>query len=194
MRDVSYRFPHEVSDTLVNSGCVPRGAADTHHSPRVPRCPTARRHLDSARPRASSHSSGPPPRAPDERIRAAPQAQWTCLPPPETSASGFTLFPRERASQRRHFPPGESGLFPPSVENLAAPRPAVGDNERDQQERRLPFRGHPGPRPLTSAPQEVGAAPELWAGGQPGLGLLARRPIRSVRAGGLRRDRPRDAG
>lgn len=152
-------------------------------------------HLNSARPRASSHSQRPfAPRS--RRAHSSGHTGPVTMFPSSRNVRFQALrsFPEKEHPSGDIFPLGERGLFPPSVENLAAPRPGVGDREGDQQERRLPFRGHPGPRPLPSAPQRVRAAPELWDRGQAGLGLLARRPINSVRAGGLRRDRPREAG
>lgn len=194
-----------------------RGASKTHRAPppsRFPgwltalsgltgssclseQAPAVRQDADPPpqhRPRATGPSS---PALHPERIRAPTRAQGKRVILPETSASRFYTL-SQTASRRRHSPaPPPPGGARPAPRKCGEP----GDTETrcggqgwegGRQERRLPFRGHPEPRPLTSASQVVTASQNFGPEARPGR-ARSRDDQSGLGAGGLRRDRPREA-
>lgn len=155
-------------------------------------CPTGCRppHLSTARePRAlrpprSIRSAFERPHAPRENVSLS---QKRPLP-------GFTLFPRQHPGGDIPHPPGGARPAPRKCGEPGDTETRCGGQgwEGGRQERRLPFRGHPEPRPLTSASQVVTASQNFGPEARPGR-ARSRDDQSGLGAGGLRRDRPREA-
>lgn len=157
-------------------------------------CPTGCRPPTSAPP--ASHGPFVPRAPPGAHSSVHTRPGKTCHSPRNVRFQVLHSFPDSIPAATFPGPPPPGGARP-------APRKCgePGDTETrcggqgwegGRQERRLPFRGHPEPRPLTSASQVVTASQNFGPEARPGR-ARSRDDQSGLGAGGLRRDRPREA-
>lgn len=142
-------------------------------------CPPGRTARARRGPGRAPAASGPSPRAPGERVRAATQAQCTCFPLPETSASRLHALSQRKRIPAATSPPGGARPVPPKCGEPGGTEARCGGQAGGPAGAQVAFSGSPWAPPSDLGPARSQGSPRTL-GPRPGRAGPARATANQV--------------